>query len=56
MLMSNYSEKELLPAALDIISKYPNGIDTKKLIKELRSRLRPNGEDTVILLNRSDDK
>ncbi len=56
MSMSNYTEKELLPAAVEVINNHPGGIDTQKLIRELRFKLKPNGEDTVILLNRSDDK
>ena len=56
MSMSNYTEKELLPAAVEVINNHPGGIDTQKLIRELRFKLKPNGEDAVILLNRSDDK
>ena len=40
MSMSNYTEKELLPAAVEVINNHPGGIDTQKLIRELRSNRR----------------
>ncbi len=54
--MSNFSENEMIPVAVKIIKNSPNGIETKDLIKRLREELKPDGEDTIILSNRSDDK
>ncbi len=54
--MSNFSESELIPAAVRIILKETNGIETKDLITELRNLMVPSGEDLERLSNRSDDK
>ena len=54
--MSNFTESELIPAALKIILDKPNGIATKDLIIELRNLMNPSGEDLEILSNRNDDK
>ena len=54
--MSNYSENELIPFALKIIKEHEDGIDTKQLLIKLRALIRPDGEDTEVLLNRPDDK
>ena len=54
--MSNFTESELVPAAIKIILKETNGIETKDLIIELRNLMVPSGEDLEILPNRSDDK
>ena len=35
MLMTNYSEKDMLSVAVEIIKKYPSGIDTQNLVKQL---------------------
>ena len=45
--MSNFSESELIPAALKIISNKPNGIATKDLIIKLRDLMSPSGEEEV---------
>ena len=52
--MTNYSESEIL--ALKIIKDNSSGIDTQNLIKLLRKNMSPEGEDTIILANRSDDR
>ena len=54
--MTNYSEKQLVEPSLRIIANHKNGISTQKLIEKLRLILKPNGEDTLILSNRADDK
>jgi len=54
--MSNYSEKELIPHVLKIIKESEDGVDMSSLIKRLRFEIKPDGEDTEILKNRSDDK
>ena len=54
--MTNYSESEIIPFALKIIKDNSSGIDTQNLIKLLRKNMSPEGEDTIILANRSDDK
>ena len=54
--MSNFTESELIPAALKIILDKPNGIATKDLIIELRNLMNPSGEDLEMLSNRNDDK
>ena len=54
--MTSYTEHELIVPSLKIISKNKDGIDTKKLIDELRKLLKPNGEDILVLSNRADDK
>ena len=54
--MSNFTESELIPAAVKIILKETNGIETKDLIIELRNLMIPSGEDLERLSNRSDDK
>ena len=54
--MTNYSEKQLVEPSLRIIANHKNGITTQKLIEKLRLILKPNGEDTLILSNRADDK
>ena len=54
--MTNYSESEIIPFALKIIKDNSSGIDTQNLIKLLRKNMSPEGEDTIILANRSDDR
>ena len=54
--MSNFTESELIPAAVRIILKETNGIETRDLITELRNLMIPSGEDLERLSNRSDDK
>ena len=49
--MTSYTEHELIVPSLKIISKNKDGIDTKKLIDELRKLLKPNGEDILVLSN-----
>jgi len=56
MLMTNYSEIDLVPAAVEIIKTWKEGIDTQNLVKELRKKLKPSGADIIILANRNDDK
>jgi|TARA_Y100000294_G_C8558617_1_gene338121 RNA polymerase sigma factor (sigma-70 family) len=56
MEMTNFSESEILPVAVKVIKNSPSGIDTKDLIKKLRTELKPDGEDTIVLINRMDDK
>lgn len=53
--MSCYSEGEIIPIALDVIKRTP-GIRTSRLIDEVRSIMKPSGEDLEILDNRNDDK
>ena len=55
-MMTNFSEYDLTIPSLKIIANAKDGIDTQKLIKSLRLALKPNGEDTLILANRSDDR
>ena len=55
-MMTNFSEYDLTIPSLKIIANAKYGIVTQKLIKSLRLALTPNGEDTLILANRSDDK
>ena len=50
--MSNFTESELIPAAVKIILKETNGIETKDLIIELRNLMIPSGEDLERLSNR----
>ena len=54
--MSNYSEADLIPFALEVISENPGGIDTAKLIENLRLKMQPSEHDLEILSNRNDDK
>ena len=54
--MTNYSESELIPFALAAINETPKGIETQLLIKKLAKVMKPNGEDKIILINRTDDK
>ena len=56
MLMTNYSESDLFPTALQILKLHPDGIDTQNLVKQMRIRLKPNGEDVIVLANRNDDR
>lgn len=53
--MSVFSEEEIVPVVLDIISKHP-GIRTSELIAEARNNMKPSGEDLEILNGRVDDK
>lgn len=53
--MSNYSENQIIPIVLQVISNNP-GIRTSELINETRKLMKPNGEDLDILNNRDDDK
>ncbi len=55
-MMTNYSEKQLVEPSLRIIANHKNGVTTQELIEKLRLILKPNGEDTLILSNRADDK
>ena len=54
--MTNFSENDLIPFALEIIHQNNDGIDTKNLLIQLRINMKPNGKDTESLLNRPDDK
>ena len=54
--MTNFTESELIPVAVKIIKKNSSGINTSNLIKQLRIELKPEGDDAIILVNRSDDK
>lgn len=54
--MTNYSESELIPFALSAIRESSNGLETHNLIKKLVKSMKPNGEDSIILINRNDDK
>ena len=50
------SESDLLDPSIDIIRKAGSeGIDTTELIRQLRSRLKPEGKDLEILKGRVDD-
>jgi len=51
-----FSESELIIPALETIDAHPNGITTANLLKELRRRLRPSGDDLKLLANRRDDR
>ena len=53
--MTEYSERDLILPALDIINRKP-GVATAELIVELEDILSPDGEDIVILKGRSDTK
>lgn len=53
--MSCYTEGEISIEALEAIKNKP-GIRTSKLIDELRSIMKPSGEDLKILDGRNDDK
>lgn len=53
--MSNYSENQIIPIVLQVISNNP-GIRTSELINETHKLMKPNGEDLDILNNRDDDK
>ena len=53
--MSCYSEKDIIPVALEVIKANP-GIRTSSLIDKVRFIMKPTGEDREILKNRSDDK
>jgi len=53
--MTEYSERDLILPALDIINRKP-GIATSDLIVELEDVLAPDGEDLIILAGRSDTK
>ena len=55
-MMTNFSEYDLTIPSLKIIANAKYGIVTQKLIKSLRLALKPNGEDALILANRTDDK
>ena len=54
--MPRIGELDMTIPALIIMNENSNGITTTNLIAELRSRLRPSGEDLDILDNRNDDK
>tara|TARA_Y100000816_G_scaffold198515_1_gene145396 strand:- start:41 stop:1744 length:1704 start_codon:yes stop_codon:yes gene_type:complete len=54
--MTNYTESELIPFALAAIQETPKGLETQNLIKKLVKSMKPNGEDKIILINRTDDK
>ncbi len=54
--MPTYSESDLIVPATAIIAAHPGGIGTTELSKQLRSQLRPSGDDLTILANRNDDK
>ena len=51
-----YSENDLIIPTLNILYRNPEGVDTSTLIKFLINDLAPEGEDLVILSNRSDTK
>ena len=50
------TEAELFKPALKLIAKYPQGITTSSLIKELMKAMKPAGEDIHYLRNRNDVK
>ncbi len=54
--MPVYSESDLVVPAVVIIATNPNGVTTTELIKQLRVRLEPSGDDLTVLDNRGDDK
>ena len=54
--MSNYTEADLIPFALQILNENPGGVDTSKLIENLRQKMQPSEHDLEILSNRNDDK
>lgn len=54
--MPIYSESDLVIPALAIIAANPNGINTTELLKQLRIRLEPSGDDLTLLAGRNDDK
>jgi predicted HNH restriction endonuclease len=51
-----YSESDLIVPAAVIIAAHSGGIGTTELSRQLRSQLRPSGDDLTILANRNDDK
>lgn len=53
--MSNFTEKEIKIEAIIVIEE-AGEINTTDLIKELRERMQPDGDDLVILAGRNDDK
>ena len=53
--MTRIKESDLILPALYVIYRRP-GITTAELIRELRSRFNPTGEDAEILHGRNDDK
>ncbi len=53
--MTEFSERDLILPALEIISRQP-GIATSALITRLEEKLEPDGEDLLILKNRNDTK
>ena len=53
--MSNFSEKEIAYCASKIIQDFPDGISTENLMFYLRIKMMPNGNDTLLLKDRSDD-
>lgn len=54
--MPTYSESDFIMPALEIIGANPDGIATADLLRQLRHRLRPTGDDLTLLANRQDDK
>lgn len=54
--MSNYTEADLIPFALQILNENPGGVDTSKLIENLRQKMQPSEHDLEILSYRNDDK
>ena len=54
--MSNFSESDIIPFALATLKDNPKGITTSELIKDLRKRMQPSGDDLEILAGRNDDK
>ena len=54
--MPTYSESDLIIPALAIIAAHPQGVATTELSKQLRTQLRPSGDDLTILSGRHDDK
>jgi hypothetical protein len=45
IFMPVYSEADLVVPALVIIAENPNGITTSELLRQLRARLEPSGDD-----------
>lgn len=54
--MPVYSEADLVVPAVVIIAANPGGVTTTELLKQLRERLEPSGDDLTLLDNRGDDK
>jgi hypothetical protein len=54
--MPTYSESDLVIPALEIIAAHPHGLGTSRLSSLLRRKLKPTGDDLLILAARNDDR